>query len=210
MLTEEEGRDRFGDDAILTNVIAFDVRVYDPGAPVQIPGNTSTTVAPGDPGYSLPTGTPPAPPSGTFINAPFVMTGAYVDLGYGIDPGDGQVRPPHLPPYASGFEAPLFFGAGDPKSQLVGTLSTPRTFCTWSTHYESDALDQDNLLGPDQGTNGIDDLVGGLFPNGLIDDLSEAETQPPYPLLLPGLEVRIRCYEPVSRQVRQITIRHAF
>jgi len=27
---------------------------------------------------------------------------------------------------------------------------------------------------------------------------------------LRGIEVRIRCYEPTSRQVRQMTVRHSF
>lgn len=196
-LEGEEGGARFGDDAILTNVIAFDVRVYDPGAPVQVP-TAAVTVSPGDPGYQRPTGTPPF----SYTPAPSVMTGAYVDLGYGIDPADGVVRPPHL---GGGASTPLFFGAGDLRSGLPGSLATPRIFCTWSSHYETDGLDQDQILGPDQGTNGFDDN-----DNDMIDEAAEAETASPYPLELDGIEVRIRCYEPASRRVKQITVRQSF
>jgi hypothetical protein len=42
------------------------------------------------------------------------------------------------------------------------------------------------------------------------DDAGEMETSPPYPYPLRGIEVRIRCYEPSSRQVRQVTVRQTF
>jgi len=87
---------------------------------------------------------------------------------------------------------------------------------TWSTHYEADGIDQDGVGNADQGTNGADDLVPArltvpLIPaDGVIDDVDEWETKPPYPYPLRGIEVRIRCYEPSSRQVRQVTVRHTF
>jgi hypothetical protein len=57
----------------------------------------------------------------------------------------------------------------------------------------------------DESLNGLDD-----DGNDLIDDAVEKETAPPYGFPLRGIEVRIRCYEPTSRQVRQITVRHTF
>ena len=57
----------------------------------------------------------------------------------------------------------------------------------------------------DQGTNGIDDNS-----NGIVDESAEQETAPPYPVALRGVEIRIRVYEPASRQVRQVTVRHTF
>jgi len=72
--------------------------------------------------------------------------------------------------------------AVDPKSRL------PRpTYDTWSQHYEFTAA----------GRSGI-------------NDPGQYSTAPPYPVPLEGLEVRIRCYDPSSKQVRQITVRHAF
>jgi hypothetical protein len=49
--------------------------------------------------------------------------------------------------------------------------------------------------------------------DGVIDegtDGVEYETSPPYPVPLRGIEVRIRCYEPSSKEIRQITVRHTF
>ncbi|TSA02782.1 MAG: hypothetical protein D4R77_12130, partial [Planctomycetaceae bacterium] len=57
----------------------------------------------------------------------------------------------------------------------------------------------------DQGTDGFDNNS-----NNLVDEAAERETSPPYPVPLRGIEIRIRCYEPSSRQVRQVTVRHTF
>jgi hypothetical protein len=101
-------------------------------------------------------------------------------------------------------------------------VPTLRVYDTWSLHYEADGLDQDATLGIDQGTNGLDDDSDGSFDEPPYDangdgdfvdageDLGEAETLPPYPYPLRGIEVRIRCYEPSTRQVRQVTVRHTF
>ena len=89
-------------------------------------------------------------------------------------------------------------GNKDPRSQIIGNI-----YDTWSTHYEANGLDEDSLYGPDQATNGQDDDFSGI-----VDD--ERETSPPYPYPLRGIEVRIRVYEPSSRQVRQVTVRHTF
>ena len=84
---------------------------------------------------------------------------------------------------------------------------------TWSLGYEADGFDQDVLLsppdarGPDQGMDGQDSTIP---PDGVIDDVGERETSPPYPYPLRGIEVRIRLYDPTSRQVRQVTVRHTF
>ena len=58
---------REGEDLVLTNVIAFDVRVFDPEAAIKSSG--SEALAPGDAGYASATVISPAP------------KGAYVDLG---------------------------------------------------------------------------------------------------------------------------------
>ncbi len=36
------------------------------------------------------------------------------------------------------------------------------------------------------------------------------ETSPPYPVPLRGLRVRIRCYEPDARDVREVTVTESF
>ena len=54
-------------------------------------------------------------------------------------------------------------------------------------------------------TNGLDD-----DGNGIVDDASEWITSPPYPVPLRGIQIKIRCFEPDSRQVREITIEQDF
>lgn len=181
---------RFGEDVVLTNVIAFDVRVFDPAAPLANSG--SEVVAPLDEN---------SPPGPAFPPGPIQANGAYVDLGNGV-----TIAGP------SGV-APRFSGVGSPLSRLNGS---PCVYDTWSTHYEADGVDQDGVAGVDQGVNGADDqvptrLTVPLIPaDGVIDDVDEWETKPPYPYPLRGIEVRIRCFEPSSRQVRQVTVRHTF
>lgn len=80
-----------------------------------------------------------------------------------------------------------------------------RIYDTGSTHYEFNGVDEDGDGLVDEGTNGRDD-----DGNGIVDDAAEQETAPPYPVPLRGLEIRIRVYEPSSRQVRQVTVRHTF
>ena len=57
---------REGEDIILTNVLAFDVRVFDPVAKVR-QSSLGVAVVPGDPGYST--------------NLPELASGAYIDMG---------------------------------------------------------------------------------------------------------------------------------
>jgi hypothetical protein len=164
---------RMGEDIVLTNVLAFDVRVFDPAAVIR----SATTIAltPGDPGYG--DASPPNP----------TPTGAYVDLG-------------------SGIAATTLMGAADARSKLrPATVNDPRFYDTWSTHYEFNGIDEDRDGTVDEGTDGVDNNN-----DGVIDDLAERETSPPYPVALRGIEIRIRVYEPSSRQVRQVTVRHTF
>jgi hypothetical protein len=157
---------RAGEDVVIANVIAFDVRVFDPQAPLA--GGA---------------------------------TGDYVDLG---NPGAvpvaaiGTVFPPTT---GSIFGTRGVRVSNAPQNR---TLTRP-TYDTWSSHYEANGLDEDGDSDFDEGTNAIDDNG-----DGIVDDVGEHETSPPYPVPLRALEIRIRCYEPESRQVRQVTIRHTF
>src|SRR5439155_13948921 len=92
--------------------------------------------------------------------------------------------------------------------QLLGL-----TWDSWTLSYERDGINQDALAEAalslpvtiDEGTDGIDN--DGL--NG-VDDAGERETVPPYPYALRGVQVRIRVYEPQTRQVRQATVESDF
>jgi hypothetical protein len=72
---------------------------------------------------------------------------------------------------------------------------------TWSSGFEFDGIDQDGDSVVDQGTNGVDDNA-----KAGVDDPSEMETMAPYPVPLRGIEVRVRKWDPGTRQVRQVSI----
>jgi hypothetical protein len=137
---------RVWEDVVLTNVVSFDMRVFDPEARAQVSG--LITRYPGDPGYS--------PGTGAY--------GAYVDLGAGQ--GGRLAR------------------AMETNSRLSGARPT---YDTWSQHYEFTATGRSGL-----------------------NSSTEYTTAPPYPVPLKGVEVRIRCYDPVGKQVRQVTVRQSF
>jgi len=173
-LTFNAASGREGEDAILTNVIGFDVRVFDPDAVPHL--NGSTVVYPNEQGYL---GKPAAG-----------FEGCFLDLGC-ADPA-----------------ATILSGTGNARSRLQKINSGgTATYDTWSTHLESNGVDDDadtpSLV--DEGTNGLDDNA-----NGLVDEPLENEVPPPYAVPLRAIEIRLRCYDPVSRQVRQTTIRQAF
>ena len=194
------GSTRVGEDVVLSNVLAFDVRVFDPGAPVYVAGDTAFARNDGNFGALAP-----------------VANGGYVDLGWN-GAQFGVVA-------TSGLR-PRFADLGEARSGLQGSATVPRVWDTWSTHYESNGIDDDGDGTIDQGSDGLDndgdgkvdespfDADGdGLYTNvppAGNDDRGELETLPPYRYPLRGIEIRLRCYEPSSRQVRQVTIRHSF
>jgi len=192
-----KGSTRVGEDVVLMNVLGFDVRVFDPGAPVGVPAGSDSAVVPGDSGFA-----------GTQVAA----NGAYVDLGWNRGPY-GVV--------ATSGQRPRFASVGEPLSGLRNP-SGPFVWDTWSTHYESNGFDDDQDGTTDEGADGLDNDSDGKVDespydvdgDGLFtspgDDPGELETLPPYRFPLRGIEIRLRCYEPSSRQVRQVTIRHSF
>ena len=181
-----QGGDFVGEDVAVTHVIGFDVKVYDPNAPVQSDPTNYEAVVPGDPGFGA-------------TGATTIGQGAYVDLYYaGALPTAIQWK------VISTFSGPplikskLFIDYAAASSS--GRVFLP-TYDTWSEGYESDGVDQDGAGGADQGANGFDD--DNL--NG-VDDLFERETAPPYDVPLRGLQVSVRIFDPDSRQVRQMTV----
>jgi type II secretory pathway pseudopilin PulG len=267
-----DGTTREGEDLMLTNVLAFDVRVFDPEAPIH--NVNGMAVAPGDPGYpvqvdptavvNLPADLPGSAATGTMYQVrstgrfyarlasgwQLLPLGAYVDLGWGIpvpnSTGANLFSAPPAAPFPMLGANPFpgsedingngtlegtedtnangridrftpFQGFGMRASNVPANAMMPTlTYDTWSTHYESNGLDEDGDGLVDEGTDGIDQPTidtnndGILEPDGIPDDPAERETSPPYPVPLRGIEVRIRCIEPTTKEIRQITIRHAF
>jgi type II secretory pathway component PulJ len=183
---------RVADDVILTNVIGFDVKAWEPAR------------------------------------------GEYVDLGYELRPAPDPVSlPPDIKHYPAevfpddspGYPGPLmpgevFYHRGYGKTNapqlgyyayLLGCYRydsrhiyyAPRVYDTWSTHYENVGLYglDATVYPPGRGTNGFDD-----DGNGIVDDENEKITSPPYPVPLRGIQVKIRIFEPDSRQVREVTV----
>ena len=184
---------------ILSDVGAFDVRVYSPNARVGTVGGV--IVEPSDPGYDA---TDPA-------NS---QLGAYVDLGY---LGGTGGRPDEW--FSGNSTPPLDRGAPTPPSSLGVSRpmwpSMTNVWDTWTPEYESDGLDQDLDDIDDQGTNGINDVLSTIeFPNAVnsnvIDDPAERETIPPYTQPIRGMKVTLRLVERGTKQVHQISIIHSF
>lgn len=195
-----------GQDIIGSDLLAFDVKAFDPNAMVygdRLPNpnplvQSRVALTPGDAGYAFAIQQDIADgafnldrtaPNGSVDNSVygFIGRGAYVDLNYrsllGIPIGTPQVS--------------VFSEIPALKSQ--GPL--PNCYCTWSTHYEADGINQDGNATTDEGTDGLDNN-NNLGP----DDETERETSPPYPSELRGVKVIIRMVEPKSQQIRQSSV----
>jgi prepilin-type N-terminal cleavage/methylation domain-containing protein len=175
-----------GEDIMLSNLLAFDVRAFDPTAQLLADTNSASSatvaVGPGDVGYLN------AATSGNTV----LGFGAYVDLFYNRLENTGRTS--------------TFSGAPNPLAKLYdGEGGIPAgtnygaTYDTWSLSYER------GTPGNGRAMNGLDDVVDGMA-NGDVDDPGERVTSPPYPVPLRGVQVKIRMYDPSSRQVRQATV----
>jgi len=146
---------RMGEDVVMSNVLAFDVRAWDPTAEVRRT-TSGEAVFPGDPGWAVSAGA-------------VIGRGAFVDLNY-----FGQVVPNYF-----------FAGPPDPKSGK-----------NWPTYDTGSTGD----LGPNA-NDGLDNNG-----DGVVDDPGERATAVPYAYPLRGLQIRIRVYDPDTRQVRQSSV----
>jgi prepilin-type N-terminal cleavage/methylation domain-containing protein len=209
---------RLTDDVVMTNVVGFDVKAWDPGAPVLQYNNM--ILMPGDPYYTT---------ALSSTSATIVYYGAYVDLGW--DPNYASTTASYASKRASGAPLPYFdhWGCGYVtghntssvkmntylnQSGLLGNNNASnsatayagaRVYDTYSLHYEYDGITENGASGTDIGTNGADD--DGL--NG-ADDPAESETCPPYPVPLRGIQIKIRSINPESGQVREVTVVQEF
>ena len=126
---------RLGEDVLMANLLAFDVRVYDPFAPILTTGNNDALV-PGDPGWGS---------AGTTQ----IGTGAYVDLNYRKQPYSGASqdfsRGPHR---RSRLRRPTY-----------DTWSFHYEHDGVNTDYLDDATIDEGVDGEDtDNLNGVDDL----------------------------------------------------
>lgn len=198
---------RIGESVVLTNAIGFDVKAFDPFAPLRAdhPTNPARALAPGEPGFE-----PRAVSgnSGTPVGA-MVGRGAYVDLYYdrflGGYPLIGALGTPLMPTLFSGPPSYVdannngHYDAGEPFRGIAFPV-----YDTWSSWYEQNGLDEDGDGSIDEGTDGLD-YANVSFPNGTlgVDDPTERETAPPYIVPLRGLKVSVRTYDVDTRQQKQ-------
>jgi hypothetical protein len=177
-------------DIVLTDVTAFDVRVYSPNAPIwrdtALVTDASMVIEPGD--MNQVTAGTPHGPFGAFID----LNGDPTGLGNGWFGGPSALRSQLT----------------NANSTWPGLLAGENTYDTWTPAYESDGIDQDysganSII--DQGTDGLDnDGING------VDDIGERETNPPYFHPIRGIEIRIRTVERVTKQVHQVSIIQSF
>ena len=198
------------DSLVLSNALAFDVRAFDPGAPLYASGNS--VLEPNDLGWV------DAMTTAGVANASGY--GAYCDIGWGYDPLAGSMAY-QITSAPAGAPLPVFneirpagyHRISSPRSNNGGLY--PAVYDTWSYHYENDGINQDSAWQTsaaawqsntiDQGANGLDDDNA----NG-VDDRGERETSPPYDAPLRGVKVILRVYEPDSRQIRESSVTHSF
>ncbi len=186
------GNANHGEDVMVSNALSFDVRVFDPYAPVR-QGSTGDPLVPSDAGYYNGYTSSSLPPTQSQLTSSSTILGmgAFVDLGYGI-------RSPYPTQCStwSNFSNRPDSRSGLPFNPLSATTHPGNKagiyeYCTWSTHYERGGKANDGF--DNDGQNGV-------------DDVGERTTCPPYPVPLRGIQVEIRAIEPDSRQIRQVSI----
>jgi type II secretory pathway pseudopilin PulG len=217
---------RYADDVLLTHVLSFDVKAWDNTAPTiqtdqTFGGMPPGLYMPGDAGYVqiinawaasglstlqqylLPAVSVTGAASGGYV----VAQGAYVDLNY-LGPVIAQyilASPPTMAQAlarVSTFSGPgvAQFGTNFSTGSGLGML-----YDTGCFDYENDGIDQNQNGIIDEYTNGLDDNgIGG------VDDITEVEGPVPYPVPLKGIQIKIRVYEPDSRQIREVTVTEDF
>jgi hypothetical protein len=185
--------ERRGEDVMLTGALAFDLRVFDPGAPLfgmreplgSATSPISVVLEPSDAGYKAAflhidnSGSNGIGFGGTSF--PLLGQGAYVDMGYGF------WLSPNLPGFASSSATiPWFFAprpltdvylAGRPPAQAEFSQLAPgyNVYDTWSFHYENNGVNEDQWRfdgndwqvvdsSIDEATNGLDDV--GSYSDG--------------------------------------------
>jgi hypothetical protein len=187
---------RYGEDVVLTNVVSFDIKVWDPQAVVKSDGTVAPIhpLVPSDVGYNANTA--------TTINS--LQAGAYVDLFYNYNPQTNSVPGTATsyfagPAYGSGVNS--YLDATNPKARDQNGLAVA-TFDNWCSGYEY-YLNANAPIG--RSVNGFDNDG----QNG-VGDPGERASSPPYPVPLRGVQINLRVYEPSSRQVREATVDESF
>jgi hypothetical protein len=177
---------RRGEDIMMTGVLGFDMRVYDPGAPLfgvraefgNRNSKIETVLQPSDPGWATAYQNVQDHNGGLRIgqndlNYPLVSQGAYVDMGYQFNrlmlppPTDFLFHKDQDQDFFNSAAAKTWFFKPRGMMDVRGNLLTPgyTAYDTWSFHFENNGVDEDDrdgdnnaLTGADEATNGLDDV----------------------------------------------------
>ncbi|MEO8270082.1 MAG: hypothetical protein ABI557_10190, partial [Aureliella sp.] len=116
-----------------------------------------------------------------------------------------QLLQPTYDTYTTRYE-----GDGVFQAQLASLSGVCRVNGATSLYLGYSGDDSSNLYEgwriPDAGTDGIDNTGS---PIG-VDDTSELETSPPFPIPLRGMKISVRMEDPTTRQVKQMSATKEF
>jgi prepilin-type N-terminal cleavage/methylation domain-containing protein len=215
-------RERRGEDVMLTDALGFDLRVFDPGAPLfgrrTSTGSSSplsVVLEPSDPAWWRAYESDDnmdcvgsATSSGLIGNVdglyPFVGQGAYVDMGYGFirtrhDTSANLWMLPN-PDFANPDTTitPWFF-TPQPLKDVYNVHLAPGyvAYDTWSFHYENNGVNEDGDL-TTTGDPLVDEGTNGLDDLGVYHDPNPA----PPPLTIMQEEIRLGPDDVGERETR--------
>ena len=211
-------------DIIMSDVAAFDVKVFDPTEPIAtttlIGGEAFTTASDSDLNL-ISTQASGAAFSGEAGYTSLNIGGTFVDLGKGSGVGVLGLRPFGYNLPALGYPAAAF--GISPRQNFVDVY-----YDTGTIGYERNNADDGDPTGNsgliDEGGDGIDndgdgevdeiaswpDTDGdGVFEAGEVD-LGEREIPAPYNVGIRGIKISVRGIEPLTNQVSQVTVEESF
>ena len=178
---ENEYPRRYAEDMLMTNVISFDVQVWDDVAKRYVSLGEAKEIRDGSGiRYEYNDGKS-AGPLGTQGNYPLLQRNVTTGV----------------------------------KIATVSSIALPCVYDTWSEEYEREGYSWPNQFwnpsNPNQ--NMVESFGRDLKDNngnGVIDEMAEWTTPPPYNVPLRGVKVLIRTFDPLSKNVREVTVIHDF
>lgn len=190
------GGERRGQDVMLTDVAAWDLRALDPGAPLYQDASSGLVMQPHDPAWMAAYIADAAASNATNLTNKvgdlantagwsFVGQGGYADLGYGFDRLNvaSLATPQQLPVYgraAGAVDLQFFLARSIRNINDIDLAPGYSVYDTWSTHFENNGVNEDgdsNAAGApliDEATNGFDDpdpRIGGA--STLVDNAAD-------------------------------------
>ena len=203
-VTKPTRHERAGEDIVLTNVLSFDVKVWNPYW-VPLSGANATSLdywAPPqyvdlgqDTMFNL-QGDKPSVDYNWWTSPPSMPWGNGLNVN-DVGPTENRFGFCSKGRYAITADGAQQVYTGSGSGSWTGP-AMPCVYDTWTEQYEEDPkLAKD---GPPAGG-----LGNGLNPSRKTD-YDQWECPPPYTMPLKGIEITIRCFDPRSRNIKQIRI----